>query len=87
MASYELAFRRSVARDLRGIPKLDLRKIPAAIESLVKQPRPSGSERLSGQDRYRLRRGDYRIVYEVSDDDLRVVVVKVGHRTDVYRRV
>lgn len=87
MASYRLAFRKSVARDLRGIPKPDLEKIPAAIESLAKQPRPAGSEKLSGQGRYRLRRGDYRIVYEVSDDDLRVVVAKAGHRRDVYRRV
>ena len=87
MASYELAFRKSVTRDLRGIPKPDLEKIPAAIESLAKQPRPAGSEKLSGQDRYRLRRGEHRIVYEVSDDDLRVVVAKAGHRRDVYRRV
>jgi mRNA interferase RelE/StbE len=86
MASYKLAFCKSVARDLRGIPKPDLQKIPAAIESLAEQPRPAGSEKLSGQGRYRLRRGDYRIVCEVSDDDLRVVVAKVGHRRDVYRR-
>jgi len=87
MASYRLAFRKSVTRDMRGIPKLDLQKILAAIETLAEQPRPAGSEKLSARDRYRLRRGDYRIVYEVSDDDLRIVVVKVGHRRDVYRRV
>lgn len=86
MASYKLAFRQSAAREVRGIPKLDLRKILAAIESLARQPRPAGSEKLSGQDRYRLRRGDYRIVYEVSDDDLTVLVAKVGHRRDVHRR-
>ena len=87
MASYELVFRKSVTGDLRGIPKPDLQRILAAIEALAKQPRPPGSEKLSGQDRYRLRRGNYRNVYEVLDDDPRVIVVKVGHRRDVYRRV
>lgn len=86
MASYELVFRKSVAVDLRGIPMRDLRKILAAIESLSRQPRPTGSEKLSGQARFGLHQGDYRIVYEVLDDVRRVVVVKVGHRRDVYRR-
>jgi mRNA interferase RelE/StbE len=85
-ASYELVFRKSVAVDLRGVPTHDLRKILAAIESLSKQPRPTGSERPSGQDRFRLRQGDYRIVCEVLADVRQVVVVKVAHRRDVYRR-
>ncbi len=63
MASYELVSRRSVARDLRGIPKLDLEKILVMIESLAEKPRLAGSEKLSGYDRCRLRRGDYQIVY------------------------
>ncbi len=86
MENYELVFRKSVARELRGIPTRDLRKILAAIESLAEQPRPTGSEKLSGQERYRLRQGDYRIVYEILGEVQRVVVVKVGHRRDVYRR-
>jgi mRNA interferase RelE/StbE len=86
MADYELAFRKSVVRDLRRIPRLDLRRILAAIESLAKQPRPAGLEKLSDRERYRIRQGDYRIIYEVFDDEMRVIVVKVGHRRDVYRR-
>ena len=86
MADYELAFRKSVVRDLRRIPRLDLRRILAAIESLAKQPRPAGLEKLSDRERYRIRQGDYRIIYEVFDDEMRVIVVKVGHQRDVYRR-
>ncbi|HTY61764.1 MAG TPA: type II toxin-antitoxin system mRNA interferase toxin, RelE/StbE family [Acidobacteriota bacterium] len=86
MGKYRIAFRKSVALDLRPIPNRDLRKILAVIESLSEEPRPSGIEKLSGQDRYRIRQGNYRIIYEISDKEVVVVVVKVGHRKDVYRR-
>ena len=86
MGRYKIIFRKSVAKDLRPIPNSDLRKILAAIDSLSNEPRPSGTEKLSGQNRYRLRRGNYRILYEVQDEEPVVVVVKVGHRGDVYRR-
>jgi len=51
----------------------------------MNDPRPPGSEKLSGQERYRIRQGLYRIIYEINDDVLMVVVVKVGHRKEVYR--
>ncbi len=86
MGSYRLIFRKSVAKDLRHIPNQDLRRLLGAIESLSEEPRPAGSEKLSGQERYRVRQGDYRIIYEIKDDEVTVVVVKVGHRKDVYRR-
>jgi mRNA interferase RelE/StbE len=86
MGKYRVVFRKSVARDLRSIPNRDLRKILATIESLSKKPRPSGIEKLSGQDRFRIRQGNYRIIYEINDKEVVVVVVKVGHRRDVYRR-
>jgi mRNA interferase RelE/StbE len=86
MARYELTFKPSVARDLRGIPRADVRRILARIETLRDDPRPPGSEKLSAQERYRLRQGDYRILYTVSDAERTVEVVKVGHRRDVYRR-
>ena len=86
MGKYRIVFRKSVARDLRPIPNRDLRKILATIESLSEDPRPSGVEKLSGQDRYRLRQGNYRIIYEINDKEVVVLVVKVGHRKDVYRR-
>ena len=85
MARYELRFKPSVARDLRGIPRADVRRILARIETLRDDPRPSGSEKLSTQERYRVRQGDYRILYTVADAELIVEVVKVGHRRDVYR--
>ncbi len=86
MEKYRIVFRKSVARDLRPLPAKDLRKILAIIESLSEEPRPSGIEKLSGQERYRLRQGNYRIIYEINDIEVVVVVVKVGHRKDVYRR-
>jgi mRNA interferase RelE/StbE len=55
------------------------------IEALGDNPRPMGSEKLSGQERYRVRQGVYRIVYEIQDEALVIIVVKVGHRRDVYR--
>jgi mRNA interferase RelE/StbE len=86
MGKYKFVFRKSVARDLRSIPNRYLQNILSTIESLSEDPRPSGVEKLSGQDRYRIRQGSYRIIYEINDDDVIVVVVKVGHRKDVYRR-
>jgi mRNA interferase RelE/StbE len=86
MASYELVFRKSVARDLRAFPKQEVKRIMQRIRSLADDPRPAGCEKLSGQERYRVRQGAYRIVYEIEDARLTVLVVKVGHRSDVYRR-
>jgi mRNA interferase RelE/StbE len=85
MASYELVFKRSVAKDLRELPKADVKRILQRIRSLADDPRPPGCEKLSGQERYRIRQGAYRIVYEIDDHVLIVLVVKVGHRPDVYR--
>lgn len=85
MARYELVFRKSVAKDLRAFPKKDVKRILQRISSLVLDPRPSGCEKLSGQERYRIRQGAYRIIYEIVDATLLVLVVKVGHRRDVYR--
>lgn len=85
MARYELRFKPSVAKDLRGIPSVDLRRILARIETLREDPRSAGSEKLSAQERYRLRQGDYRILYTVLDGEVVVEIVKVGHRREVYR--
>ena len=86
MASYRLAFKQSVAKDLRRIPKQDVKRILQKVEALAKNPRPPGCEKLSGQDRYRVRQGVYRIVYSIADEILCVTIVKVGHRRDVYNR-
>ena len=86
MAKYSVVFKRSVYKDLRPIPKTDLKRILERIEALADDPRGSGCEKLSGQERYRSRQGDYRIVYEIEDNRLIVTVVKVGHRGGIYNR-
>jgi len=85
MARYRVIVRKSVSKDMKGIPRSDVRRILASIESLADEPRPPGSKKLSGQDRYRVRQGNYRILYEIEDDKLIICVVKVRHRRDVYR--
>ena len=85
MAEYKLFFKKSVQKDFNTIPKNDLRRILNRIEALIKDPRPPGCEKLTGQERYRLRQGRYRTVYSIQDDALTVWVVKVGHRKHFYR--
>jgi mRNA interferase RelE/StbE len=86
MEGYRVSLRRSVLKkDLARIPKEDVRRIIAAIRSLAGDPRPHGVQKLSGQERYRIRQGNYRIVYSVQDEERSVWVVRVGHRREVYR--
>ena len=85
MAAYKLFFKKSVQKDFDSIPKKNLKRILSRIESLSEDPRPKGCEKLTGQERYRLRQGRYRIVYSIQDDELTVWVVKVGHRKHIYR--
>jgi mRNA interferase RelE/StbE len=85
MTKYKLSFKTSVAKDLRQIPKRDVQSILKRIEGLADDPRPNGSEKLSGLERFRVRQGTYQIIYEIKDQELIVMVVKVGHRRDVYR--
>lgn len=85
MGAYRLVFRRPVSKDLRAIPGDDLRRILARIEALAEDPRGPGCEKLSGAERYRVRQGRYRILYEIDDAEVTVTVVKVGHRRHVYR--
>jgi len=85
MAAYRLFFRKSVRKDLEPIPKKELQRILDRIAALAVNPRPPGCEKLSGQERYRVRQGCYRIIYSIQDDELTVWIVKVGHRKEVYR--
>jgi len=85
MGVYSIFFRTSCQRELSRIPAKDLRRILDRISRLSEDPRPPGCERLSAQERYRVRQGSYRIIYSVQDEELTVWVVKVGHRRDVYR--
>ena len=85
MAEYEIFFRESVYKDFQKIPKKDLKKILSKIHNLSSNPRPPGSEKLTGQETFRIRQGNYRILYSIQDNQLTIWVVKVGHRKDIYR--
>ena len=87
MAQYKVFFKKSVEKDFISIPKKELLRILSKIESLQDNPRPIGSEKLTGQERYRLRQGRYRIVYSIQDNELTVWVVKVGHRKEIYKKI
>ena len=86
MASYELFIKPSAAKELEAIGrKSDRTRVVDKIYTLKDDPRPPGCEKLTGQDRYRLRQGQFRILYVVDDDGRIVTVVKIGHRREVYR--
>jgi mRNA interferase RelE/StbE len=85
MARYSIVFKQSVAKDLRPIPNKDVQRILDRIDSLADDPRPAGAEKLSSDEKYRIRQGNYRILYTIEDDIITVTIVKVGHRRDVYR--
>ena len=80
MANYKIVFKRSVKKDLRKIDKQSLAAILRCIDALARDPRPAGGKKLKGSDVYRVRQGNYRIVYEIVDDRLVVIVIAVGNR-------
>jgi mRNA interferase RelE/StbE len=82
---YRIEIKASAAREIEALRLDDRRRVVERIGALALDPRPVGCEKLTSQERYRIRQGDYRIVYSISDDVLVVWVVKVGHRRDVYR--
>lgn len=85
MASYKVHITRSAAKEIEVLPARDCRRVVTKIRGLAREPRPVGCEKLSGEEKYRLRQGDYRILHEIQDNELIVTVVKVGNRRDVYR--
>jgi mRNA interferase RelE/StbE len=86
VARYRLLIKPSAVKDIEAIPlKKDRQRVVERISKLAEDPRPLGGEKLSGQDKYRVRQGYYRILYAIEDQDLIVLVIKVGHRKDVYR--
>ena len=86
MARSRLLIKPLAVKDIEAISlKRDRQRVVERISKLAEDPRPSGSEKISGQDKYRVRQGRYRILYAIADQDLIVQVVKVGHRKDVYR--
>ncbi len=85
MAKYSLVFKKSVAKDLRNIPKKKIKRILKCVELLCINPKAEGCIKLSGQERYRVRQGVYRIIYEIRETELIIMVVKVAHRSIAYK--
>ena len=85
MASYKVLIKPSAVHDLEAQPKKDRQRIVRRIQSLALEPRPHGCEKLSGADKYRVRQGNYRVVYSIDDQTQKILIVKVGHRRHVYR--
>lgn len=86
MANFEIRFKESVARDLRQLPNKDIERILKRIHKLQREPHPTGCEKLSTQERYRVRQGNYRMIYEVNDENQILVVYKIDHRRKVYKQ-
>ena len=82
MADYSVFIKPSAAKELEALPPNDLERVISRIQALTTDPRPSGCVKISGQERYRIRQGDYRIVHSVDDDQRSVLVVKIGHRKE-----
>jgi mRNA interferase RelE/StbE len=86
--AYVVAFKPAAVRDLRKLPEDARRRVAARIDALAAEPRPAGVEALQGaSDLYRIRVGDYRVLYQLRRTALVVLVVRIGHRRDVYRRM
>jgi mRNA interferase RelE/StbE len=85
VASYKVLIKRSAAKELEELAPKVRRRVATKIELLGASPRPPGAEKLSGLDKYRVRQGDYRVLYSIDDGAETVTVVKIGHRRDVYR--
>jgi mRNA interferase RelE/StbE len=83
--SYSVQVAPAAVRQLRKLPPEARRRIQAAIELLAETPRPPGAKKLAGSSDWRVRTGDYRIIYEIQDAQLIVLVVAMGHRRDIYR--
>lgn len=85
MASYKIVITRSAAKELEEVPRKDRENIVAKIQLLSSEPRPVGSEKLAGDEKYRVRHGHYRLLYQIDDGAILVTVVRIAHRREVYR--
>ncbi|MFH1903663.1 MAG: type II toxin-antitoxin system RelE/ParE family toxin [Candidatus Omnitrophota bacterium] len=79
-----IEIKKSAVKEIEALPSKDIKAVLDKISSLADNPRPYDCQKLSGREQYRIRRGDYRILYYIEDDILIVYIVKVGHRKDVY---
>ena len=87
MASYSIEIKKSAAKELESVgSRKDRERIAERILALAVQPRPVGVEKLTDKEQYRLRQGNYRILYEIHDETLLITIIKIGDRKEVYRR-
>jgi len=84
MGNYKIEIKKSATKEINRLPKNDIKRIVEKIQALSSVPRPSGCKKLSGDEKYRIRVGTYRILYSIHDNKLVIFIVKVGHRKDVY---
>jgi len=86
MENYRIVIKKSAAKEIEKVERKDRIRIVEKIRSLSSDPHPTGSKKLSGQEKYRIRQGNYRILYQIINDELVINVVKVGHRRDIYKK-
>jgi len=82
--TYRIVIKKSAAKEIEAVPQKDRLRVIERIRALAEDPRPSGCKKLSKQEKYRVRQGRYRILYQIEDGELLVIVVRVAHRKDVY---
>ncbi|MBI4057085.1 MAG: type II toxin-antitoxin system RelE/ParE family toxin [Elusimicrobia bacterium] len=85
MDSYNLRIKKSAEKELRSIPKPDLIRVTHKIQALAKNPRPLGCQKLSTEEKYRIRQGDWRVVYLINDQEKLIEIFKISHRREIYR--
>lgn len=85
MENYRIVIKKSAAKEIERLDREDRIRIVERIRKMAFDPRPVGSKKLSGQEKYRVRQGNYRILYKIADNELIVTVVQVGHRKDIYK--
>ena len=86
MGSYRVEIKRSAGKELEPLPAGDKRRVITRIRGLAHDPRPPGAKKLSGEEKYRIRQGNYRILYQIHDEIITVVVVRIAHRREAYRK-
>jgi mRNA interferase RelE/StbE len=84
MGNYKIEIKKSASKEIAKLPKTVLKRVLNKIQLLSLEPRPSGCKKLSADEKYRVRIGDYKILYSIEDDKLVIYIVKVGHRKNIY---
>jgi mRNA interferase RelE/StbE len=82
--SYAVLILRRAQKELAGLPKADYERVRDAVAALAEDPRPAGCKKLVGREGWRIRSGDYRVIYEIDDAQRNITILHVGHRRDVY---